>query len=250
VQYPTLFAVILALVGMGGCAEHSEEAARRGREPSTGGAQTWTTEREAMVRDQIQARGVDQPAVLEAMRKVPRHLFVPEGVRPRAYEDSPLPIGVDQTISQPYIVALMTSLLDLDGSERVLEVGTGSGYQAAVLAEIVDSVYTIEIVQPLAERARETLRSLGYGRVEVRAGDGYEGWAERGPFDGIVVTCAPRGVPPPLIEQLAEGGRLVIPYGERWFQELVLIVKEDGQVRRESILPVRFVPLTGPHARN
>lgn len=203
-----------------------------------------------MVRDQIEGRGVRDTTVLQAMLKVPRHLFVPEAQRAYAYEDYPLPIGYGQTISQPYIVALMTSLLNLRRDDRVLEVGTGSGYQAAILAEIADSVYTVEIVEPLADEARRTLASLGYDRVKVQVGDGYEGWSEAAPFDGIVVTCAPKSVPPPLMEQLEEGGRLVIPYGRPWFQRLVLIVKEDGQIREDSVIPVRFVPMTGPHGED
>jgi protein-L-isoaspartate(D-aspartate) O-methyltransferase len=182
------------------------------------------------------------------MQTVPRHLFVPESVRRHAYEDSPLPIGHDQTISQPYIVALMTELLGLDEGEKVLEVGTGSGYQAAVLAEIVDSVYTIEIIQPLAESARRTLESLGYDRIQTRVGDGYLGWEAAAPFDGIIVTCAPREIPPPLLEQLKDGGHLVIPYGSSWAQELVLVTRKKDRFERRSIIPVRFVPLTGPHA--
>ncbi len=200
-----------------------------------------------MVRDQVEARGVNDPPVLAALRAVPRHLFIPEEVRSQAYRDSPLPIGYGQTISQPYVVAVMTEMLDLDGSERVLEVGTGSGYQAAVLAEIVDSVYTIEIIEPLARKARETLLVLGYDHVQVRVGDGYEGWVEAAPFDRIIVTCAPREIPPPLIEQLAEGGRMVIPCGDPGSQELMLVKKEGGGILTKSVLPVRFVPLTGAH---
>jgi protein-L-isoaspartate(D-aspartate) O-methyltransferase len=184
--------------------------------------------------------------VLAAMRKVPRHLFVPEEVREHAYENRPLPIGEDQTISQPFVVALMTQLLELAPDSRVLEVGTGSGYQAAILAELAGEVYTIEIVEPLARRADATLRRLGYDKVRVRTGDGYRGWPEAAPFQGIIVTCAPDHVPQPLQEQLAEGGRLVIPVGARGDQELVVIGKEDGKLVRRDVIPVRFVPMTGP----
>ncbi len=201
--------------------------------------------REAMVRRQIEARGVTDARVLAALRAVPRHRFVPPHLERRAYDDGPLPIGHDQTISQPYIVALMTELLALKPGEKVLEIGTGSGYQAAVLAEIVDAVYSIEILRPLGEDARRRLRALGYDKVEVRIGDGYLGWPEAAPFDGIIVTCAPDHVPAPLIEQLAVGGRMVIPVGPDWrSQELYLLTRQpDGTLRREAVLPVRFVPL-------
>lgn len=185
-------------------------------------------------------------AVLDAMREVPRHLFVPVELRDHAYENRPLPIGEDQTISQPYIVALMTELLELRPDSKVLEIGTGSGYQAAVLAELCHHVYTIEILEPLATRAAATLQQLGYEGVHVRAGDGYLGWPEAAPFDGILVTCAPEQVPTPLREQLAEGGRLVIPVGPSGNQELVVVVKEAGELVQRAVIPVRFVPMTGP----
>jgi len=196
-----------------------------------------------MVDEQIAARGVTDPAVLDAMRTVRRHWFVP-GVPPAlAYADRPLPIGHGQTISQPFIVATMTQLVQPDPSDRALEVGTGSGYQAAVLAEVVDSVYTIEIVPALAETARTRLARLGYGNVVVKTGDGYRGWPERAPFDLIVVTAAPEEIPPPLIDQLADGGRLIVPVGpEGQTQQLTLVTKRDGRVTRERITPVRFVP--------
>ncbi len=199
--------------------------------------------RERMVREQIEARGIHDPRVLKAMRKVERHKFVPEEYRDLAYEDHPLPIGEGQTISQPYIVALMTELLELDEHDRVLEVGTGSGYQAAVLAEICDSVYTIEIIESLGRRAEALLKELGYTNVKVKIGDGYKGWPEHAPFDGIIVTCAPTHIPPPLQEQLAEGGRMVIPVGERFTQELVLLRKENGKIIQREVIPVRFVPM-------
>ncbi|MBN3034894.1 MAG: protein-L-isoaspartate(D-aspartate) O-methyltransferase [Bacteroidales bacterium] len=196
-----------------------------------------------MVKWQIEARGVRDAEVLRAMRRVERHQFVPTELRHLAYEDHPLPIGEDQTISQPYIVALMTEVLDLGKSSRVLEVGTGSGYQAAVLAEICDSVFTMEIFESLGKSAEEVLHRLGYRNVSVRIGDGYQGWPEQAPFDAIIVTCAPTHVPEPLREQLAEGGRMVIPVGKAWSQELILLKKSDGRLRDKEVIPVRFVPM-------
>jgi len=206
----------------------------------------FTQLREAMVREQIEAGGVKDPKVLAAMRKVPRHEFVPAAWRNRAYDDGPLPIGENQTISQPYIVAFMTEQLALKPGERVLEIGTGSGYQAAILAELVKDVYTIEIVEPLGKRATETLKRLGYAGVHVRIGDGYQGWPEAAPFHAIIVTCAPDAVPKPLTDQLAEGGRMVIPVGESGdVQQLVVLRKENGKLVTKRTLPVRFVPMTG-----
>ncbi len=186
-------------------------------------------------------------SVLEAIRKVPRHEFVSEKFRPFAYKNEPLPIGRGQTISQPYIVALMTDLLDLENEHTVLEVGTGSGYQAAVLAVCVKQVYTIEIVKELGEEARALLNRLGYTNVEVRIGDGYAGWKEKAPFDRIIVTAAAKDIPPPLVEQLKPGGKMVIPVGEPYApQKLMLLEKqEDGKVKTREALPVAFVPLTG-----
>lgn len=201
-------------------------------------------ERQRMVAEQIAARGVRDMTVLQALRTVPRHEFVPDDQRSTAYRDSPLPIGFDQTISQPYIVALMTEALGLEGGEKVLEVGTGSGYQAAVLDEIAGSVFTIEIVPELAERARATLDRLGYTDVKVRSGDGYRGWPEEAPFDAIVVTAAPDHVPQPLLDQLAVGGRLVLPVGRNRQQLQVWTRTQDGFEPRFSI-PVQFVPMTG-----
>ncbi len=201
-----------------------------------------------MVTEQIEARGVRDPRVLEALRRVPRHRFVPEAVREEAYADRPLPIGLEQTISQPYIVALMTELACIDADSKVLEIGTGSGYQAAVLAEIAREVYSIEIVAPLAERARATLSRLGYEKVHVRSGDGYRGWPEQAPFDAILVTAAPAQVPEPLKQQLAMGGRLVIPVGER-HQELRVITRTQHGFRERRELFVRFVPMTGEARR-
>jgi len=181
--------------------------------------------------------------VLAAMATVPREEFVPADERGDGYEDGPLPIGFDQTISQPYIVAFMTEQLRLKPSDRLLEIGTGSGYQAAVLAELVADVYTIEIVEPLAKTAEATLQRLGYKNVHLRVGDGYQGWPEEAPFDAIIVTCAPDKVPQPLVEQIKDGGRMVIPVGERFAQQLYLLEKKNGQLKESATLPVRFVPM-------
>jgi protein-L-isoaspartate(D-aspartate) O-methyltransferase len=212
------------------------------------GGDRFTALREQMVAQQIEAREVRDPRVLAAMRRVPRHLFVPPSLADEAYDDHPLPIGEGQTISQPYIVALMTELLGLKGGERVLEVGTGSGYQAAVLAETAGEVYSVEILEPLARSASATLAGLGYGGVHVRAGDGYLGWPEAAPFDAIVVTAAPDHIPQPLVDQLKPGGRLVIPVGVS-YQELVVCTKTAAGITRRSVIPVRFVPMTGEGVR-
>jgi protein-L-isoaspartate(D-aspartate) O-methyltransferase len=204
--------------------------------------QEFSQQRENMVREQIEARGIKDKRLLEAMRKVKRHLFVPLMHRLWAYEDGPLPIGEGQTISQPYIVALMTELLALKGNEKVLEIGTGSGYQAAILAKLAKEVYTIEILEPLAKRAEGFLKELGYRNIQVKCGDGFLGWPEHAPFDAIIVTCAPEEILPPLIEQLAEGGRLVIPTGTHW-QELRLVQKIEGKIVITNIIPIRFVPM-------
>lgn len=205
-----------------------------------------TARRRAMVADQIAARGVRDPLVLKAMSEVPRHLFVPAALIDQAYRDTPLPIGEGQTISQPYIVALMTECLALKGGERVLEVGTGSGYQAAVLARIAARVDTIEINGALARQAAATLERLGFENVRVRAGDGFFGWPEDAPFDAIIVTAAAPEVPPALFGQLAEGGRLVIPIGDvQTYQRLTVVTKHQGKPRIEQVLDVRFVPMTG-----
>ncbi len=204
----------------------------------------YAAERAEMVRTQIRARGIESARVLDALGRVPRHLFVAEEARASAYQDHPLPIGHEQTISQPYIVALMTDLLHLDGDEKVLEIGTGSGYQAAVLGELADQVYTIEIVAPLAEEARARLADLGYENVHVRAGDGYRGWPEQAPFDAIILTAAPPAVPQPLIDQLAIGGILAAPIGDA-HQELVVMEKTANGLERREVIPVRFVPMTG-----
>jgi protein-L-isoaspartate(D-aspartate) O-methyltransferase len=206
--------------------------------------------RQAMVKNQLAARDIRNRRVLKAMAETPRHEFVPERLRGLAYEDSPLPIGEDQTISQPYIVALMTELIDPRGDQRVLEIGTGSGYQAAVLAGLVEEVFTIEIVPELAERARSTLARLGYKNVHVRTGDGYGGWPAEAPFDAVLVTAAAGKVPQPLLDQLRVGGKLVMPVGEvDQVQTLTVITRTKSGFRQEEILPVRFVPLTGPLAK-
>jgi protein-L-isoaspartate(D-aspartate) O-methyltransferase len=199
-------------------------------------------QRRKMVEEQIIRRGIKDKRVIEAFLKVPRDKFVPLSYRALSYVDSPLPIGYGQTISQPYIVALMTELLELNGKEKVLEIGTGSGYQAAILAQICKEVYTIEIVKPLKEEAEKRLKDLGYKNIKVKWGDGFLGWKEYAPFDAIVVTCAPKEIPPKLVEELKEGGKMVIPVGEGT-QQLKLVVKEKGRVKIKNIIPVRFVPM-------
>jgi len=218
--------------------------------PAAGAGGDEARQRHHMVERQLAGRGIDDARVLEAMRKVPRHRFVPDELAAQAYLDQPLPIGHGQTISQPYIVALMTQLARPKAGDRVLEVGTGSGYQAAVLAELAAEVYSIEIVTPLATRAALLLRRLGYANFAVRSGDGYAGWPEHAPFDAIVVTAAPERVPAPLLEQLRPGGRLVIPVGPvHAVQELRVIEKRaDGSLDERVVTPVRFVPLTGEAA--
>jgi protein-L-isoaspartate(D-aspartate) O-methyltransferase len=202
------------------------------------------TMRERMVETQIKARGVKDHRALAAMLKVERHLFVPKDLQTSAYSDQPLPIGEGQTISQPYIVALMTELLELKGEEKVLEVGTGSGYQAAVLAELAKEVYSVEIVEKLASSAEKLLLELGYKNIMVKAGDGYLGWPQAAPFDAIIVTCAPDHIPKPLLDQLKEGGRMVVPVGA-YTQELKKVVKRSGKIEMADVIPVIFVPMTG-----
>jgi len=203
-----------------------------------------TLQRERMVSEQIASRAVRNPDVLRVMRATPRHLFVPIAIRSMAYEDHPLPLGYGATISQPYIVALMTQLLRPNQGQRALEIGTGSGYQAAILAQLVRHVYTIEIVPELAQSAARTLRELGYSNITVRQGDGYKGWPEEAPFDAIIITAAPLELPRTLIEQLSKGGRLVAPVGSMWQQDLILIEKKaDGSITRRSAGAVNFVPM-------
>ena len=204
---------------------------------------SFAEERRQMVSKQLRGRDINDSVVLRAMRAVPRHLFVPLALRYLSYEDTPLPIGHGQTISQPYIVALMSQSLALTSGERVLEIGTGSGYQAAILAEMGVEVFTIEIIPELGIQAGDLLDQLGYDNVQVKVGDGYLGWPENAPFDAIIVTCAPTRIPEPLKEQLAEGGRMVIPVGERGFQQLLLLTKQEGKIVQKKIIDVRFVPM-------
>lgn len=207
---------------------------------------TYQEERESMVTTQIKSRGIKDTNVLEAMEKVPRHVFVPENMRKVAYNDEPLPIGNGQTISQPYIVAYMTEVLQLSIEEKVLEVGTGSGYQAAILAEIAKEVFTVEIIDGLSKNAQEVLQAEGYTNIHFRVGDGSYGWEENAPYDAIMVTAAPSEVPKALQDQLKIGGRMIVPVGDA-FQELVLIVREKRRFKKKKLLPVRFVPLVKPH---
>ncbi|MCH7515470.1 MAG: protein-L-isoaspartate(D-aspartate) O-methyltransferase [Bacteroidetes bacterium] len=202
--------------------------------------------RNRMVSEQIEKRGISDKDVLKAMRIVKRHLFIPQVLRNRAYNDGPVPIGYGQTISQPYIVAYMTDIIDLKPNSNVLEIGTGSGYQAAVLAEITNKVYTIEIIQELGEAAKETFKDLGYNNIESKIADGYFGWEEKGPFDAIIVTAATEFIPPPLIGQLKPGGKMVIPVGSPMQVQFLMLVEKNvqGKVKTRSLFPVRFVPFT------
>jgi protein-L-isoaspartate(D-aspartate) O-methyltransferase len=234
-RHRTRHVLLLLVAGLAGLAAGA---------PAVIGEAELAAARSRMVQEQIEARGVRDPRVLAAMRKVPRHEFVPADVRYAAYDDRALPIAEEQTISQPYVVAVMTELAALGAQSRVLEVGTGSGYQAAVLAELAGEVYSIEILAPLAEQAAATLARLGYQKVHVRAGDGYRGWPEAAPFDAILVTAAAPRVPPDLLAQLAVGGRLVIPVGDA-FQELQVHTRTPEGVVVRSVIPVRFVPMTG-----
>ena len=209
----------------------------------------FAAQRQRMVEHQLKPRGIKDERLLAAMARVPREEFVPADERGDTYEDGPLPIGFDQTISQPYIVAFMTEQLRLKPSDRLLEIGSGSGYQAAVLAELVADVYTIEILEPLAKTAEATLQRLGYKNVHLKIGDGYQGWPEEAPFDAIIVTCAPDKVPQPLVDQLKDGGRMVIPVGERFAQQLYLLEKKNGQLKESATLPVRFVPMVREQKR-
>ncbi len=227
---PVAVLALVAVLAEAGCA-------MAGQDPTAAA-------RRRMVEEQIRWRGIADREVLTVMERVPRHLFVPESERPLAYADHPLPIGAGQTISQPYVVALMTSLLNLHGTEKVLEIGTGSGYQAAVLARLAREVYTIEIVPELAAEARRTLAALGYANVHVKTADGYRGWPDAAPFDAIILTAAPAAVPEPLLAQLAIGGKMVLPLGKD-LQDLVVLTKTPTGVERQVVAPVRFVPMTG-----
>jgi len=213
--------------------------------PSLPNEDIWREKRLAMVDRQIRARGVQDSCLLAVMESVPRHLFVPAGERHLAYDDHPLPIGYEQTISQPFIVAYMTAMLGIGPDDKVLEIGTGSGYQAAVLSRLAGRVYTIEIVEPLCHEAVAILARLGCDNVHVRCGDGFAGWPEEAPFDAIMLTASPENIPNPLVEQLAPGGRMILPLGGH-YQELVLIQRtREGQLSRRNLIPVRFVPMTG-----
>jgi len=225
--------LIVAMLAVTGCGQKAVSVSDLG------------SERQRMVQEQLMSRDVRDERVLAAMNKVPREEFVPQDSRAASYTDQPLPIGYGQTISQPYIVAFMTEQLRPKPSDRVLEVGTGSGYQAAILAELVAEVYSVEIVEPLAKNAEATLQRLGCKNVHLKIGDGYKGWPETAPFDAIIVTCAPDKVPQPLIDQLRDGGRMVIPVGDRFAQELYLLEKKNGQLKQSATLPVRFVPMAG-----
>ncbi|MCB2220647.1 MAG: protein-L-isoaspartate(D-aspartate) O-methyltransferase [Bacteroidetes bacterium] len=206
-------------------------------------SETYTRQRTQMVKEQIIRRGISDPNVIRAMMTVPRHLFVDEEDRNEAYEDHPIGIGEGQTISQPYIVAFMTEVLKPDSTMRVLEIGTGSGYQAAILAELCDSVFTIEVFESLGEKAKRLFSSMEYHNIQVKVGDGYLGWAEKAPFDAIIVTCAPTHIPEPLKKELKEGARMIIPVGNFYNQELILLEKKEGKLIRQNVLPVRFVPM-------
>jgi protein-L-isoaspartate(D-aspartate) O-methyltransferase len=205
----------------------------------------WKKEAKRMVDSQLISRGIADKNVLRVMENTPRHLFVPENLRAEAYTDGPLPIGDGQTISQPYIVAIMTELLKLEGQEKVLEIGTGSGYQAAILAQLVDTCYTIELVKKLADSAGDQLKRLGFTNVIAKCDDGYKGWPEHAPFDCIIITAAPEEIPEKLVEQLKTGGIMVLPVG-RYYQELIVVTKTKRGITRESIIPVRFVPMVKP----
>lgn len=231
---------LILLLGLTACQEQRNGAASF----SKGEHAVFDQQRQTMIEKQISARGIQDKSVLRAMAEVPRHLFVPQAMMPYAYDDRPVPIGQDQTISQPYIVALMTEELQLKGHERVLEIGTGSGYQAAVLSRIVNHVYTIEIIAPLAKNAETLFKKLGYDNITTRHGDGFMGWVEQAPFDAIIITAAPPHIAQLWIDQLKEGGRMILPVGDL-YQELVLVEKRGGQVERKRLIPVRFVPMTG-----
>jgi protein-L-isoaspartate(D-aspartate) O-methyltransferase len=255
-RQPAEPAAALETVAQGEAAASADEGTASGATPldeaaTTAEAEKWRAKRERMVERQLEERDISDPDVLRAMGTVPRERFVPENVRDLAYADGPLPIGMDQTISQPYIVALMTQLAEIHAGDRVLEIGTGSGYQAAVLAELGAEVYSIEIIEPLAARAGAVLETLGYGmRVHVRVGDGYFGWPEHAPYAAVLITAAPPEIPQPLLDELAPGGRLVAPVGDDGHEELVVVEKDaDGRLTRREVMPVSFVPMTGEAQR-
>jgi protein-L-isoaspartate(D-aspartate) O-methyltransferase len=232
------------------CSSAQQDSANKNKSMETGYYQDelrWKLEAGNMVKNQLISRGITDQNVLRVMRNTPRHLFVPEDMAIAAYYDGPLPIGEGQTISQPYIVALMTELLELKGHEKVLEIGTGSGYQAAVLSQLVDTCYTIELVKTLADDASVRLKQLGYTNVIAKCGDGYKGWPEHAPFDRIIVTAAPPEIPEKLIEQMTPDGKMVIPVG-KYYQELIVVTRTKRGINREQIIPVRFVPMVKPDA--
>lgn len=236
--------LVLLLAYFPGCAVGNPELLTPEKEGSGPSEAGFEVQRQQMVQWQIQGRGVRDRAVLEALSKVPRHRFVDPAIARWAYDDAPLPIGHNQTISQPYIVAYMTEMAEISATEKVLEIGTGSGYQAAVLGELAGEVYTIEIVPELAEQARRLLQDLGYANVHVRTGNGYQGWPEHAPYDAIVVTAAPTRIPQALVQQLAVNGRMVVPVGT-WSQDMVILTKTDRGLIEERTIPVRFVPMRG-----
>lgn len=244
----TLFAA-LAAAGLGVILALVLGPKLKARQGGSATGDVFQERRAEMVTRQIEARGISDPGVLKAMREVPRHEFVPENLKPEAYEDTPLPIGLAQTISQPFIVAYMTQALKLKPGDKVLEIGTGSGYQAAVLARLAGSVFSVEIVCELERAARKTLDGLGYSSVRTQCADGYEGWPQEAPFDAIIVTAAPEHVPQPLLDQLKPGGRLIMPVGPQFSQELILVRRTPSGFRQESLLPVAFVPMTGEARR-
>ena len=223
--------LLFAAIATTGCSQQAPTAA------------DFAAQRQRMVEQQLKARGIKDERVLAAMAKVPREEFIPVDARADAYEDGPLPIGYEQTISQPYIVAFMTEQLRPKPGDRVLEIGSGSGYQAAILAELMAEIYTVEIVPALGKTAEATLKRLDYKNVHIKVGDGYKGWPEEAPFDAVIVTCAPEKVPQSLVDQLKDGGRMVIPVGERFAQQLYLLEKKNGQLKESATLSVRFVPM-------
>lgn len=239
--------VWMAAAGLAAGSQSREQAGQTAEAGNSASSDKYADRRQAMVAEQIEARGVEDPEVLAAMRRVPRHEFVAAPQREQAYSDKPLPIGHGQTISQPYIVAYMTEVLELESGDKVLEIGTGSGYQAAVLAEITDQVYTIEIIEELAEQASDRLQRLGYTQVLAEQGDGYYGLEEHAPFDAIIVTAAAGHMPPQLLRQLEPGGRMVIPIGGVYEVQSLMLVRKtaEGEVRTERLMPVRFVPFRG-----
>jgi len=242
-QTGNLCALVIFLMPLLGFNAHGKDAI------GASASAPYFAEREQMVVHQIKRRGIKDPKIINAFLKVERHRFVPERYLPNAYEDRPLPIGEGQTISQPYIVAFMTDVLNLSRSDKVLEIGTGSGYQAAILGELSDHVFSIEINAPLGRNADKLLKELGYTNVKVKVGDGYKGWEEHAPYDAIIVTCAPSHVPAPLKEQLREGGRMIIPVGGTFNQSLVLLRKKDNVLEEENVLPVLFVPMVDPSGK-